>query len=245
MDNFREFLAGAHAMDEHFKNAPITKNIPAILGLLDIWYINFFNAETLAVIPYDQSLQILPAYLSQLIMESNGKNVDQSGRPVEYKTGAIIWGNVGTNAQHTFIQLLHQGTHLIPVDLLVGLKNRKGQQEHQDILVANCIAQGEALMTGNSDKQGYKMINGNKPSTTIMYEQLSPYTLGMLLAMYEHRTFVQAAIWNINPFDQWGVELGKKISASIKNELQEQRTDTTHDSSTTNLINHYLNRKNN
>jgi glucose-6-phosphate isomerase len=245
MDNFRKFLAGAHAMDEHFKNAPITKNIPAILGLLDIWYINFFNAETLAVIPYDQSLQILPAYLSQLIMESNGKNVDQSGRPVEYKTGAIIWGNVGTNAQHTFIQLLHQGTHLIPVDLLVGLKNRKGQQEHQDILVANCIAQGEALMTGNSDKQGYKMIKGNKPSTTIMYEQLSPYTLGMLLAMYEHRTFVQAAIWNINPFDQWGVELGKKISASIKNELQEQRTDTTYDSSTTNLINYYLNRKNN
>lgn len=245
MDNFRQFLAGAHVMDEHFRSTPKAKNIPVILGLLDIWYINFFNAVTHAVIPYDQSLQILPAYLSQLMMESNGKNVDQAGSPVEYNTGAIIWGNTGTNAQHTFMQLLHQGTHLIPVDLLVGLKNDEQLPEHQDILVTNCIAQGEALMAGNADAQGHKAISGNKPSTTIMYDQLTPYTLGMLLAMYEHRAFVQAAIWNINPFDQWGVELGKKFSASIKNELQEQNTETTHDSSTTSLINHYLNRKKN
>jgi len=243
MDNFRRFLTGAYNMDKHFQDQPLVENIPAILGLLDIWYINFFNAETLAIIPYDQSLQILPVYLSQLLMESNGKNVDRIGDPVDHKTGAIVWGGVGTNAQHSFMQLLHQGTHLIPVDLLAGMKPHADREEHQKILVANCIAQGEALMAGNnSDAPGYKDIPGNKPSTTIMYGQLTPYTMGMLLAMYEHRTFVQSVIWNINPFDQWGVELGKKISAAIKNELREQRSDTTHDSSTTNLMRHYLNR---
>ena len=240
MDNFRQFLAGAHVMDEHFRNAPKAKNIPVILGLLDIWYINFFNTEAWVIVPYDQSLQMLPAYLSQLMMESNGKNIDRIGIPVDYKTGAIVWGSLGTNAQHSFMQLLHQGTHLIPVDLLAGLKNDKGHPDHQEILFANCIAQGEALMAGNTDTQGHKAINGNKPSTTIIYDQLTPYTLGMLLAMYEHRTFVQAAIWNINPFDQWGVELGKKISVSIKNELQGLRADTTHDSSTFQLIKNYL-----
>jgi len=245
MDNFYQFLAGAHCMDEHLHTRPLAKNIPVILGLLDIWYINFFNAKTLAVIPYDQSLHYLPGYLSQLIMESNGKYIDQDNQPVDYNTSAVIWGNVGTNAQHAFMQFLHQGTHLTPVDFLLGMNHSEDQKAHQDILVANCIAQGEALMAGNSHmlseiKPDYKIIPGNKPSTTIMYGQLTPYTLGMLLAMYEHRTFVQASIWNINPFDQWGVELSKKISASIIDELDDHKTNSTHDSSTSNLIKRYL-----
>jgi glucose-6-phosphate isomerase len=248
MDNFHKFLAGAHYMDEHFHARPLVKNIPIILGLLDIWYINFFNARSLAIIPYAQSLQHLPGYLSQLIMESNGKFIDLDNQPVDYNTSAVILGNTGTNVQHAFMQLLHQGTHLIPVDFLLGKYHSENQKEHQNILVANCIAQGEALMAGNSHNQdknepGYKKIPGNNPSTTIMYDQLTPYTLGMLLALYEHRTFVQASIWNINPFDQWGVELGKNISASLNKALTSQNTFTDHDSSTINLIKRYLNRK--
>jgi len=245
MDNFNRFLAGAHVMDEHFHTRQMANNIPVILGLLDIWYINFFNSRTMAIIPYDQSLNLLPGYLSQLIMESNGKNIDQDNRPVDYNTSAIIWGNTGTNAQHAFMQLLHQGTQLTPVDFLLGINHSEERKEHQEILVANCIAQGEALMSGNSHlfdgaKPDYKTIPGNNPSTTIMYDQLTPYTLGLLLALYEHRTFVQASIWNINPFDQWGVELGKKISVSIRKELSGEDMNTTHDQSTVNLIRRYL-----
>jgi len=178
-------------------------------------------------------------------MESNGKNIDQDNRPVDYNTSAIIWGNTGTNAQHAFMQLLHQGTQLTPVDFLLGINHSEERKEHQEILVANCIAQGEALMSGNSHlfdgaKPDYKTIPGNNPSTTIMYDQLTPYTLGLLLALYEHRTFVQASIWNINPFDQWGVELGKKISVSIRKELSGEDMNTTHDQSTVNLIRRYL-----
>jgi glucose-6-phosphate isomerase len=241
MENFRRFLAGAHAMDNHFRNRPFTENIPVILGLLDIWYINFFNAETLAIIPYSQSLQMLPPYLSQLIMESNGKHIDRSGNPVDYPTGAIVWGGIGTNAQHSFMQLLHQGTHLVPADFLMEMNHSADRVTHRDIMIANCIAQGEALMAGNNAAaSGYRNIPGNKPSTTIAYDQLTPYTLGMLLAMYEHRTFVQAVIWNINPFDQWGVELGKKISDSIKKAIISKKPDSLRDSSTTRLVKRYL-----
>lgn len=242
MDNFLELLEGAHYMDEHFRTQPFAKNVPVILGLLDIWYINFFHTETLAIVPYAESLRLLPDYLAQLMMESNGKSVDQDGNPVEYNTGAIIWGGVGTNAQHAFMQLLHQGTHIVPVEFIVGLAGMDSKDEHQKILFANCIAQGEALMSGSSGNgplPGYKYIAGDKPSTTIIYEKLTPRTLGMLLAMYEHRTFVQACIWNINPFDQWGVELGKQISKSVVNELNNGESKFTHDSSTIELIRRY------
>lgn len=239
MENYRLLLSGARLMDEHFRTCPYENNIPVILGLLDIWYINFFDTESLAIIPYDQSLKFLPEYLSQLIMESNGKNMDRDEKPVTYKTSPVIWGGVGTNAQHTFMQLLHQGTHLVPVDFLVSMNCPDGQEIHHNILLANCLAQGEALMAGGFGKNPYKKVNGNIPSTTITYDKLTPQTLGMLLAMYEHRTFVQSVIWNINPFDQWGVELGKKISGNIVSSLDNKTTDTTLDVVTTELINHY------
>ena len=242
MNNFQEFLNGACIMDEHFRNEPFNRNIPVILGLLDVWYINFFHAETIAVIPYAESLRLLPGYLAQLMMESNGKSVDRNGNPLDYNTGAIVWGGVGTNAQHAFMQLLHQGTHVVPTEFIVGLAGKDNRDEHQKILFANCIAQGEALMIGNSENKqlpGYKHIGGNKPSTTIIYDKLTPRTVGMLLAMYEHRTFVQACIWNINPFDQWGVELGKQISISVVNELNNNENTLSHDPSTVELIRRY------
>jgi glucose-6-phosphate isomerase len=242
MDNFLDFLDGARYMDEHFRTEPFARNIPVLLGLLDIWYINFFNTESLAIVPYAESLRLLPNYIAQLMMESNGKSVDVTGRPVEYKTGAVVWGGVGTNAQHAFMQLLHQGTHLVPVEFIVALAGNTHKDEHQKILFANCIAQGEALMTGNCKSgqlPGYKIIAGNKPSTTIICEKLTPRTLGMLLAMYEHRTFVQACIWQINPFDQWGVELGKQISKTVRDDLDNSANVLTHDPSTIELINRY------
>ncbi len=245
MENFRSLLSGAHEIDQHFQSAPFHSNLPVILGLLDIWYINFFNSSTLAVIPYEQGLERLAPYLAQLFMESNGKNVNLLHEPVNYSTGAVVWGGVGTNAQHAFMQLLHQGTHLIPVDLLAGKRGHKGEKpEPRQILLANCIAQGQTLMEGtpreNPAVDTFRMIPGNKPSTTLIYDQLTPQTLGKLLALYEHRTFVQAAIWNTNPFDQWGVELGKKIAVKIKNELVSGDLDQTDDSSTRNLIQYCL-----
>ncbi len=247
MENFREFLGGAHTMDEHFRTAPLTRNIPVILAMLDIWYINFFNAMTLAIIPYDQSLKMLPEYLGQLIMESNGKSVTQENNDVDYHTSPIIWGGVGTNAQHAFFQLLHQGTRLVPVDLLASMSSPHDEKNHHRILLANCIAQGEALMLGNVNENTqnvshYKFIAGNKPSTTILYESLTPATLGALLAMYEHRTYIQGCIWNINSFDQWGVELGKTIADSIANELKGQKISPSHDASTLKLIERYRDR---
>ncbi len=244
MDNFRKLLAGAEKMDWHFRQAPLKENIPVILALLDIWHINFFGAETLAVIPYDQSLNLLPDYLSQLFMESNGKHVNQAGKPVNYQTGAIIWGGTGTNCQHAFMQLLHQGTRYIPVEFLVACTSHGKDSQYQRLLYANCVAQGEALMRGNLDQTGIKAdqkIEGNHPSTTILYESLTPETLGMILAMYEHRVFVQACIWDINPYDQWGVELGKKIARDINNELEGKTDNRDIDPSTRQLIKRFRN----
>ena len=247
MDNFRAFLAGALALDRHFRSAPLAQNIPVILALLDIWYINFFHCESLAVIPYAHHLKLLPRYLGQLVMESNGKSVRRDQRATRHPTSAIIWGDEGTNVQHAFMQLLHQGTHLVPVDFIAGLKGDGERQGQHNILLANCLAQSEALMLGNSlspgkGKQACKTITGNKPSTTILYERLTPETLGMLLALYEHRTYVQACLWNINAFDQWGVELGKTLATTISGELNERKITHPHDASTRSLIGRYINK---
>ena len=240
MDNFLELLAGARDMDEHFLSSPLESNIPVILGMLDIWYINFFNTETQAIIPYDNSLSLLPDYLSQLVMESNGKNIDRNGAEVGYKTAPIIWGGVGTNVQHAFFQLLHQGTRLVPVDFLAVINSQTSNVEQQKLLLANCLAQSEALMMGNlnecSDIKPYQRIYGNKPSTTILCKELNPRVLGSLLALYEHRTYVQGHLWNINSFDQWGVELGKKLASTITEELNGKEIDSEHDASTKKLI---------
>ena len=247
MDNFRAFLAGAHAMDMHFHSAPLARNIPVILALLDIWYINFFNCAALAVIPYAHALKLLPRYLGQLVMESNGKSVRRDHGAAGYHTAAIVWGDEGTNAQHAFMQLLHQGTHLAPVDFLAGLNcDDDRNQEQHNMLLAHCIAQGQALMLGNDPDTGMraqacKTITGNKPSTTILYEKLTPEILGMLLALYEHRTYVQASLWNINAFDQWGVELGKSIASDIQAELNDHKARSEHDASTRQLILRYIN----
>jgi glucose-6-phosphate isomerase len=215
--NFRRFLAGAHAMDRHFREAPLHRNIPAVLGLLDVWYASFLGAETLAVVPYDQRLRLLPEYLGQLVMESNGKGTLQDGSPVRGPTSPILWGAVGSNAQHAFFQLLHQGTHLVPVDLLVGVRAGYDEAQHAQ-LFTNCVAQGAALMAGRDNPgEPHRHFPGNRPSTTIVYDDLTPETLGMLIALYEHRTFVAATVWGINPFDQWGVELGKEMARELEN----------------------------
>jgi glucose-6-phosphate isomerase len=211
---FRRLLAGAHAMDLHFRDADLPANLPVMLGLLDVWYASFFGAETLAVVPYDHRLRLLPAYLSQLVMESNGKSVDASGNTLRNPTGQIVWGAEGTNAQHAFFQLLHQGTHIVPVDLLVYAKPGRDAAHHRQ-LVANCFAQSAALMAGRKDADPQRRCEGNRPSTTLLYRDLDPHTLGMLLALYEHRVFVEAHVWGINPFDQWGVELGKDLARSL------------------------------
>ena len=239
MEPFLQFLSGASAMDQHFKDSDFAGNIPVILGLLDVWYGNFFRSETLAIVAYDQSLDLLTNYLSQLMMESNGKSVDNNGEPISYKTSAIIWGSIGTNAQHAFFQLLHQGTHLVPVDFLLALSCSHEHKEEHTMLVANCIAQSKALMLGDEAKDEntlHRSFSGNRPSTTIAYQKLDAYTLGMLLALYEHRTFVQACLCNINAFDQWGVELGKKLANDIELEIQSAQLNPEHDSSTKQLI---------
>ena len=232
-DKFDELLTGAYEMDEHFKTAPLQKNIPVVLALLSIWYTNFFNVETEAVIPYSQYLTQLVPYLQQLSMESNGKSVDREGKNISYQTGAIIWGNTGTNVQHAFMQLIHQGTKIIPVDFIGFTNALHGNQEHHDKLMANFFAQAEALYQGktreevhlelklanNQDKISqllpFKVFQGNKPSNTLIINHLSPKTLGALIAMYEHKTFVQGYIWNIYSFDQFGVELGKELAKKI------------------------------
>ncbi|MBL1142894.1 MAG: glucose-6-phosphate isomerase [Proteobacteria bacterium] len=237
-DNFKTLLAGAHEMDEHFKQTSPEDNIPVILALIDYWYSNYFDAETHAFIPYDESLKLLPEYLSQLFMESNGKSANLSGHRIDYKTMPVTWGSVGTNSQHSFFQLLHQGTHTIPVDFLVPL-TKKGNQKHHALLLANCFAQSQALMQGEDNSDPHKHFAGNKPSTTILYTELTPKTLGSLLAMFEHRTFVQGLLWQINSFDQWGVELGKKLATTIFENLNSQNIDEKLDSSTRNLIELY------
>lgn len=257
-DNFCELLSGAHEMDHHFKTTPFEKNIPVILALIGIWYNNFFNAETEAVLPYDQYLHRLPAYLQQGNMESNGKSVDRFGNDITYQTGPIIWGEPGTNGQHAFYQLIHQGTKLIPADFLAPTQPLNTAHNHHQILLSNFFAQTEALMTGKNRtdvvkelKQlgldddtiaaiaPYKVFKGNRPTNSILYKQLTPRILGNLIAMYEHKIFVQGAIWNIFSFDQWGVELGKQLAKKILTELESDAAVTAHDCSTNGLINQY------
>ncbi len=235
---YAQLLQGAFEADEHFRTAAFDRNIPVILGLLGIWYNNFYGAETEAIFPYDQSLHRLPAYLQQASMESNGKSVDRSGNQVSYQTGAILWGEPGTNGQHAFFQLIHQGTKLIPSTFLVAAKPRCGDSVHHKALVSNCFAQTQALMNGRTKEEVYehlkvsglskeriekilpfKVFSGNKPTTTILYDQLTPKCLGSLIAMFEHKIFVQGAVWNIFSFDQWGVELGKQLADNIFQEL--------------------------
>ena len=218
-DNFRQFLAGAQALDAHFTTAPFDSNIPVLLGLISIWHNNFLGIGAHAIIPYDERLQRLPAYLSQLVMESNGKSVSASGARLALDTSPVIWGGVGSPAQHALFQFLHQGTRLSSTDFLLPLNSRHDKKQHE-LLLANCLAQGEALMQGRANAtEPHRRSDGNRPSTTILYERLDPYTLGLLLALYEHKTFVEAAIWGINPFDQWGVELGKTLAGQIAGQL--------------------------
>jgi glucose-6-phosphate isomerase len=217
MDAFEAFLAGAHAMDEHFRTAPPERNLPVLLAMLGIWYVNFHGAQAHAVLPYSEDLRELPAYLQQLEMESNGKRVDRDGGEVDYATCPVIWGAAGTNGQHAFHQLLHQGTLLVPCDFVVCARPAPGEDEEAHrLLVANALAQSAALMAGKADALPHKAFPGSRPSTTLLVERLEPATLGALLALYEHKVFVQGIVWRLNSFDQWGVELGKVIAKSLQ-----------------------------
>ena len=257
-ENFEELLQGAFEMDEHFRTAPFEKNLPVILALLGIWYNNFFGAETYAILPYDQYLHRFAAYFQQGDMESNGKRITREGNVVSYQTGQIVWGEPGTNGQHAFYQLIHQGTKLIPCDFLAPAISHNPIGEHHEILLSNFFAQTEALMKGKTEKevrkeleaQGlkkkeiekllpHKVFEGNRPTNSILFKMLTPKTLGSLIAMYEHKIFVQSIIWNINAFDQWGVELGKQLAKVILPELKDEKTVETHDASTNGLINYY------
>jgi glucose-6-phosphate isomerase len=239
---FRSMLAGYHAMDEHFRTAPFEGNLPVLMGLLGIWYGDLFGAQTVAVIPYDQYLGLLPAYLQQLDMESNGKSVRRDGSAVEHGTGPVVWGQPGTNGQHAFFQLIHQGTKLIPCDFIGFLHTHNPMGEHHDLLTANLFAQAEALAFGREAPNGqpYREFTGNRPTNLLLAERLDPPTLGSLIALYEHKVFTQGAIWDVNSFDQWGVELGKALAQRIVPELQApDEPDLAHDSSTNALIRRY------
>ncbi len=250
-DRFREMLAGFHAMDEHFREAPTDRNLPALMGLLAVWYGDFFGAQTAAVLPYDQYLKRFPAYLQQLTMESNGKHVTLDGVRLDYETGAIYWGEPGTNGQHSFYQLIHQGTKLIPCDFIGFHRSLNPLGEHHDLLVANVFAQTEALAFGKTPEQvteegtpeelvPHRVFEGNRPSNTILAERLTPEVLGALVALYEHSVFTQGTVWSIDSFDQWGVELGKVLAKRIVPELQaEEEPPLDHDSSTSELIRRY------
>jgi glucose-6-phosphate isomerase len=250
-EHFRAMLDGFHEMDEHFRSTPFERNLPALLGLLTIWYTDFFGAETVAVLPYEQYLKRFPAYLQQLTMESNGKHVTLAGSPVNYSTGPIYWGEPGTNGQHSFYQLIHQGTRLIPCDFIAFVQALNPLGRHHDMLLANVFAQTEALAFGKTGEEvkaegtkddlvAHRTFEGNRPSNTILAERLTPHTLGALVALYEHSVFTQGVVWNIDSFDQWGVELGKVLAQRIIPEL-DARTEPTlgHDSSTNNLIRRY------
>ena len=258
MDRFEELLAGAHEMDLHFRTAPLEQNMPVIMGMLGIWYGNFFGTASNAVLPYDQYLHRFPAYLQQLEMESNGKSVDLNGMSVDYDTGMVVWGEPGTNGQHAFYQLIHQGTRMIPADFLAPLESQNPVGDHHAILLANCFAQTEALMIGKTRDEAraelaaqgmqeealeallpHKVFAGNRPTNTLLFNRLDPRMLGMLIALYEHKVFVQGIVWNINSFDQWGVELGKQLAGKILPELLDASKDSIHDSSTANLIAYY------
>jgi glucose-6-phosphate isomerase len=254
-DNFRAMLDGFHQMDEHFRTAPFESNLPVLLGLLAIWYNDFFGAQTVAVLPYEQYLKRFPAYLQQLTMESNGKHVTLEGTQVNYDTGPIYWGEPGTNGQHSFYQLIHQGTRLIPCDFIGFYKTLNPVGRHHDMLLANVFAQAEALAFGKTPEQvkaegtpdwlvPHRVFEGNRPSNTILADELTPETLGKLVALYEHSVFTQGTIWDIDSFDQWGVELGKVLAQKIIGELESPTEPAlAHDSSTTNLIRRYRQRK--
>src|SRR5450432_2040563 len=230
-ENFRSMLGGFHKMDEHFRNTPFERNLPVLKGLISVWYSNFFGAQTVAVLPYEQYLKRFPAYLQQLTMESNGKHVTLEGNVVNYDTGSIYWGEPGTNGQHSFYQLIHQGTRLIPCDFIAFVETLNPLGRHHDILLANVLAQTEALAFGKTREEvraegtpdwlvPHRVFEGNRPSNTILAQRLTPEALGKLVALYEHCVFTQGAIWNINPFDQWGVELGKALAQRIIPELE-------------------------
>jgi glucose-6-phosphate isomerase len=235
---FGEMLSGFHEMDEHFREAPLEDNLPVLMGLLGVWYGDFFDAQTVAVLPYEQYLKRFPAYLQQLTMESNGKHVTLTGEPVDYETGAVYWGEPGTNGQHSFYQLIHQGTKLIPCDLIGFYEPLNPLGEHHDLLMANVFAQGEALAFGREHENPHRVFEGNRPTNTILARKLDPKTLGSLVALYEHLVFTQGVIWGINSFDQWGVELGKELAKRIVPELQGDGG-LGHDSSTNALIERY------
>ena len=261
MDRFEELLTGAWEMDRHFRSAPLGENMPVILALLGIWYSNFYGAESHAILPYDQYLQYFADYFQQGDMESNGKSVDRLGRTVDYDTGPVIWGQPGTNGQHAFYQLIHQGTRLVPCDFLAPVHSHNPIGEHHRILLSNFFAQPEALMKGRTADEAramlaaqgkteaeierllpYVVFEGNRPTNSLLVDRITPRTLGSLIALYEHKIFVQGVIWNINSFDQWGVELGKVLARGILPELADDRPVSGHDSSTNGLINHYKQR---
>jgi glucose-6-phosphate isomerase len=247
MDNFEELLTGAHEMDNHFRSAPFEHNLPVLLALIGIWYRNFFAASSHVILPYDHTLRLLPAYLQQADMESNGKSVTLKGENIDYHSGPVIWGQPGTNGQHAFYQLIHQGTQLLPADFIIPLKSHNPIGEHHTILLANCLAQTEALMRGKNAAEveaeqtpeplvAHKVFPGNKPTNTLLIDKLTPRNLGSLIALYEHKIFVQGVIWGINSFDQWGVELGKQLAGIIERELDSSTPIGEHDSSTSGLI---------
>ncbi len=254
-EGFEELLAGAHFMDEHFRDAPFEENIPVIMGLLTIWYVNFFGCSSYAILPYSQLLDLFPAHLQQLIMESNGKRVTLTAQYVDYSTSPVVWGRCGTDGQHSFFQLLHQGTNLVPCDFIGFVKSPCGEEERHDLFMANYFAQTQALMMGREEEEvreeikasseeleqliPHRSFPGNRPSNSLLLEELNPYTLGLLIALYEHRTFVEGSLWNINSFDQWGVELGKKLAKKIAPQLKEEGDISLHDSSTNGLINYF------
>jgi glucose-6-phosphate isomerase len=252
-DNFEELLAGAHEADEHFRTSRLDQNIPALMALLGVWYHNFWDAHSHAILPYDQYMHRFAAYFQQGDMESNGKGVDREGdRITDYQTGPIIWGEPGTNGQHAFYQLIHQGTRLIPCDFIAARRSHNPMGRHHDILMANFFAQTEALMLGKTPEHvraerpdapellvQHKTFTGNRPTTSILVDQITPRTLGALVALYEHKIFVQGVIWNVNSYDQWGVELGKQLAKAILPELEADGPVTSHDSSTNGLINSY------
>lgn len=255
-ERFCELLEGAHAMDNHFRSAPLENNMPVILAMLGIWYNNYFQAESQAILPYDHYLRSLPMYLEQADMESNGKSVDRNGVPVDYATGAIIWGATGINGQHAFYQLIHQGTKMIPADFIISAEPHTELDGHHDIMMANFLAQTEALMCGRTfeetqetlKEQGlkeenayiaHKVFHGNHPSNALVVDKLTPRALGELIALYEHKIFVQGIIWNLNSYDQWGVELGKQLAKRILPELGADQSTDAHDASTNGLINYY------
>ncbi|MBA2653566.1 MAG: glucose-6-phosphate isomerase [Gammaproteobacteria bacterium] len=258
MENFHSLLDGAHAIDEHFRLSPLEKNIPVILALLNIWYVNFFNVRSYAILPYDQYLELLPAYLQQLEMESNGKYRRHNGEKVDYATSPVIWGMVGSNGQHAFHQLLHQGTQLVPIDFILPVTCHHPLEDHHTWLVANCLSQSKALMLGKTEQEvrqelhqqnlsdqeiekvlPHRVLMGNRPSNTLLIPKLTPFSLGSLIALYEHKVFVQSVIWDINCFDQWGVELGKQLTGEIYQQLSTDNQKPSNDSSTQGLMNYY------